>query len=330
MLTFAQDDIVRMAREDFVPVAADDWYQRRRRDAEGEYFRSVANQGPRKGEGGGTRQGIYCFTAGGKLLAYRNHHDPDVMREEIARALKKFKALPASERAPGAVEVPEIDEAKLDKQYHRAPPKDALILRQHGRVLEKGEGGLLQACEEIPSGNRGIYASRDHVWITPQEWRSIVPADVKAGQVIELPASITERLCRFHLLDNTRGEPPMWKKEEIRRSDIKLTVDKVTPDEVTMTLRGSALMTTNADETKADRGFDVHLLGPVVFNRKKQLFTRFEVVALGDAWGEGGLDRGARPGRNPLGIVFEMVSGKEPGDRVPPQAARDIGTYLRR
>ena len=40
-------------------------YQRRRQDAEGEFFRKVADQGPRKGKGGATRQGIYCFTASG-------------------------------------------------------------------------------------------------------------------------------------------------------------------------------------------------------------------------------------------------------------------------
>jgi len=322
--------MVKMAREDFVPVAMDDWYQRRRKDAEGEFFRGVANQGPRKGDGGGTRQGVYAFTAGGKLLAYRNHGDPIIMRDEVAKALKKFNALPEAERKPGAVTVPDIEEAKLDKQYHRAPPKDALILRQHGRVLEKGDSGDMESCKEIPSGVRGIYSSRDMVWITADEWRSLVPADVKAGQTIELPAKVVERLCRFHLLDNTRGEPPMWSKEQIRRSAMTLTVDKVTPQQVTMTLRGAALMTTDADDKKADRGFDCTILGTAVFDRTTKAFTAFNFVALGDAWGEGGLDKGARPGRNPLGIVFEQVSGKDPADKVAPQAAREVGAYLGR
>ena len=52
-----------MAKEDFVAVSADDWYERRRQDAVGAFFRKVADQGPRKGAGGGTRQGIYCLTA---------------------------------------------------------------------------------------------------------------------------------------------------------------------------------------------------------------------------------------------------------------------------
>src|SRR5262245_65881161 len=99
-----------MAREQFVAVSADDWYQRRRQDAEGEYFRKVADQGPRKGAGGSTRQGIYAFTADGKLLAYKNAgQNPDVMREMLQQSLVAFKRLPAEQRKPGAVQVPDLE-----------------------------------------------------------------------------------------------------------------------------------------------------------------------------------------------------------------------------
>src|SRR6059058_5304498 len=100
--------MVRLASEKFVPVSGDDWYQRRRDDAEGEFFRKVADQGPRKGKGGSTRQGIYCFTASGKLLGYKNAQDAKVMLETVKQALKRFEALPEEERKPGAVEVPEL------------------------------------------------------------------------------------------------------------------------------------------------------------------------------------------------------------------------------
>ena len=84
--------MIRLATEEFIPVAADDWYQRRRDDAEGKFFRSVADQGPRKGIGGDTRQGIYCLTADGKLLAYRNAGQlPDVMRTTLQQALVAWK-----------------------------------------------------------------------------------------------------------------------------------------------------------------------------------------------------------------------------------------------
>src|SRR5438876_1949987 len=107
-----------MASDDFVSVAGDDWYQRRRDDAEGKFFRSVADQGPRKGEGGSTRQGIYCFTADGKLLAYKNAGQaPTVMREVLHQGLQAWKKLPDERRKPGAVSVE--DPGVLDKDYAR-------------------------------------------------------------------------------------------------------------------------------------------------------------------------------------------------------------------
>src|SRR5262245_33817025 len=97
-----------MAKEDFVPVAADDWYQRRRQDAEGEFFRKVSNQSPRKNAGSSTRQGIYMFTAEGHLLGFRNHRDPSVMRSVLQQALKEWRKLPAEQRKPGAVKVDDL------------------------------------------------------------------------------------------------------------------------------------------------------------------------------------------------------------------------------
>ena len=98
-----------MASEQFVPVSGDDWYQRRRQDAEGRFFVKVANQGPRKGDGGNTRQGIYCLTADGELLAFKNAGNlSDVTREQLQQALAKFKTLPADRRSPGAIEIESI------------------------------------------------------------------------------------------------------------------------------------------------------------------------------------------------------------------------------
>ena len=61
-----------MAKEDFVPVACDDWYHRRRKDAEGEFWRKVsdgAEHGPNAADGVWTRQGFYMLTAVGTILA---------------------------------------------------------------------------------------------------------------------------------------------------------------------------------------------------------------------------------------------------------------------
>src|SRR5438270_6623311 len=98
-----------MATDDYVAVTGDDWYQRRGQDAEGEFFRKVADQGPRKGEGGSTRQGIYCLTADGQLLTYKNAgQDAGVMREVLRHGLAQWRKLPADRRRAGAVKIDEL------------------------------------------------------------------------------------------------------------------------------------------------------------------------------------------------------------------------------
>ncbi len=314
-----------MATKDYVPVAGDDWYQRRREDAEGEFFRKVADQGPRKGEGGSTRQGIYCLTADGKLLAYKNAGQaPDVMREVLKQGLAEWRKLPESRRKPGAVKIE--DAGKLDGRYARTPPPGGLIINVHARCLDRDATGDL--CDAACQKGRGDEASRDHLWLTEAEWKSLVTAGMKTGDKFPLPPAIATRICRFHLIDNTRGEPPMWSRDDVRSREFTLTVEESTSNGTRLRLDGSALVATNADAAKAERGYDVRLLGYIHFDAAKKQITRFDIVAVGDHWGEGNYTRGARTGRTPLGVSFELVTGKSPADRVPPQAAREIQEYL--
>ena len=51
---------------------------------------------------------------------------------------------------------------------------------------------------------------------------------------------------------------------------------------------------------------------------------------MGDHWGEGGLTRQSRPGRQPLGVALSLTKGDAPADRVPPQFARNFRRVFRR
>jgi hypothetical protein len=323
-LAFSDKEVLRMASEEFVPVAGDDWYQRRREDAEGAFFRKVADQGPRKGQGGSTRQGIYCLTASGKLLAYKNHQDPEVMRDVLRRALEEWKKLPAEERGPGAVKVADAD--KIDPHYTRTPPEGGLVLNVYTRILARdGKDGWTKGTCERPGGDQ---AARDHLWLTRAEWQSLIPDKATRGDEFPVPAAVASRLVRFHLIDNTRGEPPMWTREQVRILKLTLTVEEADEKRLLLRLRGAVLLATAADANKADRGFDAQLSGQVGYDRAKKAIDRFDVVALGDYWGDSEFTRGARPGKQPLGVVFDLTSGEKAADRVPPQGARDIQNYL--
>src|SRR5262245_141593 len=119
-----------MATEEFVPVVGDDWYQLRRDDAEGRFFREVSDQAGRGDDGphgGDTRQAIYCLTAGGRLLASKNAGQfPDEMRRTFREALRRWKELPAAERRPGALKVPAF---RPDPQFDRALPLGGLVIK---------------------------------------------------------------------------------------------------------------------------------------------------------------------------------------------------------
>lgn len=313
-----------MANEQYIPVAADDWYQRRRKDAEGEFFRKVSEQGPRKGVGSGTRQGIYCFTADGTLLAFKNAgQDADVMREVFQDGLKKWNRLPAERRKPGAVKVGEA--GKVDSQYSRKPPEGGLILTAYTRILDRDKSG--EWCKGTCDVLGGDRAARDHVWLTADEAKSLLPARVEVGAEFPVPPKIAERIARFHLLDNTRGEPPAWERSQVRANDMRLVVESASPERIRLRLEGAVLLADDADAVRAKRGFDAKLNGRLEYDRKNENWTRFDIAAAGDCWGESTFTRNARPGRQPLGVAFELA-GDSPADKIPPQFAREWGAYF--
>lgn len=313
-----------MATEDFVSISADDWYQRRREDAVGEFFRKVADQGPRKGQGGGTRQGIYCLTADGKLLAYKNAgQNAEVMRDVLKQALAAWKKLPEEQRKPGALKLENPD---IDPRYSRKPPTGAVVVKVYTRILDRDSKG--EFCKGSCPTLGGDKTARDHLWLTEADIRSLIPADATVNARFAVPATIAERIARFHLIDNTRGEPPMWQKKEIHRLDMQATVLATSNEHLNLRIDGSALLAAGDDPGQAARGFDVKLLGYVGYDRRKQALGRFDLVAFGEHWGDGTFTRGARKGRTPLGIAFELAGNDAAAAGVPPQAAREIREYL--
>lgn len=306
-----------LLREHFVSVAADDWYQRRQDDALGRFFREVASQGPRKGAGGSTQQGRYVFSASGKLLGFNNNRDPERILRMLRDSLAAFEALPEQERAPGAVTIPALAPTDLDQRYSRIPPADGLVVKVHARVLEQDpQSGRFVACG-TPGKNTSTYrhngfgASTDHLWITAPETEALLGALRDGGKV---PAPVAVRLARFHLVDNTRGEPPHWRREEIR--SLRLTGKPIEGNPDRLSLTGQFHLET-AD---GSRGYQGALRG--VVEVQSGVVKRLDLVALGQHWGEGPYTGGARPGKTPLGIAFTLGDPEAPADRVPPQGIR--------
>jgi hypothetical protein len=149
--------------------------------------------------------------------------------------------------------------------------------------------------------------SRDNLWITAAEHKALARGEV--------PEPLRQRIARFHLVDNTRGEPPMWREDEIRSIELRLRDGR---------LKGSVHLETD----RGDRGYEAELLGSVEVEGGR--VERMELVALGEFWGAGPFTGKGPEGRFPLAVTFELADGTDVADRIPPQGARGwLEGYLR-
>lgn len=266
-----------------MPVAVDQHIHRFLKDDEGALFARVLKQA---GRGlGGTSQGNYLFSPDGTLLAFANTADADHVRRLMAAALKKFDPLEAEDIKPAKAFLSQFQ-----------PPEGGLVLDVAAKVL----GGYEKAKARDAIG-------RDHLWLRKDE------ADALARG--ELPESVKLRLVRYHLIDNTRGEPPLWAPGDVKKLDLTLSDGKVTG-------------TVHLESRDGKRGFQAAVLGFVAVKEGK--VARFDLLARGDYWGEGTFTRGAPSGRFPFAVAFALAEGTSVVDRVVPGAARgNVKNYLK-
>ncbi len=272
----------------FVPVAIDQHIHLHLKDAEGELFAKVLRQAGRGLDG--TSQGNYLFTPEGKLLSFANTADAAEVKRLMETALRKF------DRDAGGTAGPE---GKAIGFFE--PPVGGLVVDVTAKVL----GGYEKGTKTSEAARESL--GRDHLWLRKDEAEALARG--------ELPESVKLRIARFHLLDNTRGEPPSWGAGEVKGLE--------------MTLKDGRVSGWVHLETKSgDRGYRAALLGQVRVEGGK--VTRFDLVARGDYWGEGTYTRGAPPDKFPFAVAFTLSRGASPADRVPPGAARgNFQGYLR-
>lgn len=290
--TFANKEIIDLLKNDFIPVAIDQAYQRRSKDAEGEFYRKFISTSGRKPSG--TTQGLYAGTAEGKLLGWTNNRNPERVLALLKKALNDYKY---------------VDTKALNQTANKGHwnpnlkhPEGGFCARVNGKVLggyEKTEDQWRELVQKA--------VSRDNLWANKSEHEALVKGI--------FPESLQKRIARFHLVDNTRGEPPMWKENEIVSLSMNIENGKITGKAILKSEDGS-------------RSYDAEFLGYLEVKDGK--LSRFDLIAKGMYSGEGQFTRGAPKGKFPYAVSISLADGTDMADGIPPQGSRGwVPSYIK-
>ncbi len=291
--TFADEKIVELLKTKFIPVAIDQWYTRRQQDSEGDFWRKIAGQSPRN-DFSKTTQGLFVASAMGDLIAFNNNRGPERIRELLLQTIANYE--PPQNGRP-------LPRETVDAKYKTKLPSDAVVVRVSARV-ESGYADTSDPWLKIFQS----ATSRDNLWITAEELEELRNND--------MPSQLAMRIARFHLIDNTRGEPPVWTADDIQSMDWKLASGQI-----------SAEVKLASD--KNQRGYDVKVTGEIVFDELGKV-QALRMIARGMYRGTGPFTLQSPPGDFPLVVSFTLADGNDIADAIPPHASRGwLNGYLR-
>lgn len=263
-------------------VAIDQWYHRKQKDAEGDFYRKIAGQSPQNNFNA-TTQGLYLATPDGKLLGFTNNRQPDRVKAMLAKGLAAF--------TPSEAEA--IRDERPDKAWRYSPPAGGLVVVVTAKVLEGHELSSDPMTRMFQEST-----GRDTLWLRQDEHEALAKG--------ELLPSVKTRLARYTLLDFTRGEPAFWQPADIRSFELALK-DGV--------LTGSARL-----ENKSF-GFSPELRGVVEAKDGKvtrfDLVARGP--AWGHS---GTTAAAAPKGKFTLAVAYRLSPGTDEADKVTPQGAK--------
>ena len=319
-LVFSNPDVVARLKRDFVTYAGDKWYLNRQNDGDGRFLRGLGKQAGRTADNGHAPQGVYVARPDGTLLAY-DHFRPSA--ESFLALLDKAKTAATTAAQADNPGGPQTAVGSVaDPGYARRLPDGGRVLSVFSRIP------LPPPADGAWTPNQAT--GRDHLWLTADDLRALRPPAWRKGERYPLPPAVAERLTRFHLVDNVRGEPPFWQKADVRAQDLSLVVEDPTARRVR--LEGAVRLQSGSGSEA--RAYDARVQGylvwaPAADKTAPPRLTRFDWIAWGEAQGEGMYTRNAPKGRFPLVIAGGLAA---PGDTVarsvPPQGTKDLRSYL--
>jgi hypothetical protein len=289
-------------------------------DEECVLFQKIAEQGHYAGrtKPSSTRQGTYVTTADGTLLISWNTNDPRVVASKLRQAIARWEKMQA-ERRP-RTDQPRLDPAQLDRA-DRHFPEDGLVLRVSTRDLPR----------DPPQEERWASSwNQDFAWFKKEEARQFLPQTLRLDQSCQVPGALVGRLARLHFVDNVRGQTTPFPENTVQQAELTSRITAIVGDVVTIRLEGrtkteekgkwSVAGYRDIDQPSVQkRGMDLKLLGRARYDRARQKFVSFKLVAVGTRFGGTQYNVRARdldPAH--FGVLLTLV-GDTKAERVAPE-----------
>ncbi len=271
----------------FIPYAGNTHSLQWRKSAESNWFMDTVRKVNLRGERNETTQGFYVVDAAGGAYGWNNNRDVDRVLGFMRSGLTQYRSVASRD----VLQIQPKEDGIPD------PPAGATVLRVYQRIMPVPKGA--------DSANENVQ--RDHFWLLASESAALVK-----GQVAD---TLSLRLCRFVFNDAIRGEPDMWRPQEIsersfsasRKGDV-------------VTLEGSFAMAT----AKRERGLKGKLTAEIRFSGER--VVGFKGVADTTAWGQSNYTPNPPKGEFPLKFAF-ILAPTTP-DTVAPQATNHGASYL--
>ena len=195
---------MKVIKEHFVPVAIT--VHGVFKDAEGDFWKSVRR------DYAWITGAAHGVTPGGKVLCADGSRSSCGGRRvcDPRKSFERWLALPESERRPGAVRVPDIENP--DPKFPKRPA-GSLILKGYNRPLARREDGGLERlkaywdCQELSVKSlhwkefNEPEPGRTFIWFTREQWKSLIPPDPRPGMTYPVPDAVADRLIRLPLLN---------------------------------------------------------------------------------------------------------------------------------
>ena len=295
-----------------MPVAIDINHLMHQQDAEGEFFRHIAEQGHYAGRTrpSSTRQGLYVTGVDGDLVGSINSTRADDVVKLLRRGAARW------------------NESSADKPFRRSNKSDSRY------VVSFPEGGMIlrETMRDLPSASNSRRKfdrhNFDHVWLTAEEKKNFMPSRLSVGHSWSISESTVKSLAAYHTIDQVRGEATPFSMEQVKEAVLSAEVVAVKGHRALVKLTGKIRnVKTPTGQRNPFNGYKVEqnisnnlkLRGWLIYDSAKKDFGSFRLLAAGQRSGSDVYnfrwdDRG--PAR--IGFAFEMLEDI-PSNRVRPK-----------